>query len=319
MEMSLGQGSLAEGVMPEWLGRDERLERIDAAVDWDAVGGLLSGLRGSRDGRPGFPVRTMVKVLLLEQWIGAGDEVMERRLRTDLSYRRFAGLGIEHPGPDHSTISRFRTLLSARGLAEAVFDEINRQLEDAGMVLKRGTIADSTIVDAAPRRSAPGDAPGDPDAMPANPGSHLQGYKVHIGMDQGSQVVRKVRVVQASENDLTAPAEMIVGDEEAFYTDRGYSGEKLSNRLRELGIKDRTMRRARKGRGPLVRWEKRRNDLIKPLRAPVESVFGVCKRSLGMRRARYLGHAKVEAEMLLKFTAYNLLRLDRMLRDAARA
>ena len=319
MEMSMGQSSLAEGVMPDWLGRDERLERIDAAVDWDAVGRLLSGLRGSRDGRPGFPVRTMVKVLLLEQWVGASDEVMERRLRTDLSYRRFAGLGIERPGPDHSTISRFRTLLSERGLAGAVFGEINRQLEDAGMVLKKGTIADSTIVDAAPRRPSPGDVPGDPDAMPSNPGSHIQGYKVHISMDKDSQVVRKVRVVQASENDLTAPSEMIVGDEEAFYTDRGYSGAKLSERLRDLGIKDRTMRRAKRGRGPLVRWEKRRNDLIKPLRAPVESVFGVCKRSLGMRRARYVGHAKVEAEMLLKLTAYNLLRLDRMLRDGARA
>ncbi len=79
------------------------------------------------------------------------------------------------------------------------------------------------------------------------------------------------------------------------------------------------MRRAKRGRGPLARWERRRNDLIKPPRAPVESVFGVCKRSLGMRRARCVGHAKVEAEMLLKLTAYNLLRLDRMLRDGARA
>ncbi len=35
----MGQSSLAEGVMPDRLVRDERLERIDAAVDWDAVGG----------------------------------------------------------------------------------------------------------------------------------------------------------------------------------------------------------------------------------------------------------------------------------------
>ncbi len=174
----------------------------------------------------------MVKVLLLEQRVGASDEVVERRLRTDLSYRRFAGLGIERPGPDRSTISRFRTLLSERGLAGAVFGEINRQLEDAGMVLKKGTIADSTIVDAAPRRPSPGGVPGDPDAMPANPGSHLQGCKVHISMDKDSQAVRKARVVQASENDFTAPSEMIVGDEEAFCTDRGYSGAKLSERLR---------------------------------------------------------------------------------------
>ena len=51
----------------------------------------------------------------------------------------------------------------------------------------------------------------------------------------------------------------------------------------------------------------------------VKSVFGTCKRSLGMRRARYFWTTRVEAELHLKFTAYNLQLLDRALREAARA
>ena len=261
----------------------------------------------------------MVKVLLLQQWVGAGDEVMERRLRNDFSFMRFTGVGTQRRGPDHSTISRFRTALAEAGLAEAVFEEVNRQLEEAGMILKEGTIADSTIVAAATRRPEGGERTGDPDALPENRESHLHGYKTHVGVDKDTMVVRKVRVVQASGNDLKSPWEMIVGDEKAFHADRGYSGEPLSEVLRSMGIKDRTMRRAVRTRGPLVRWAKRRNETISALRAPVEAVFGTCKRSLGMRRARYVGMTKVTGELHLKFTAYNLLRLDRTLRDAARA
>ena len=308
MRMRVGQSSLDAGLDPDWFGRDERLERIRDAVDWEGVSRLLSGVHDASEGRPAFPPVVMARVLLLKHWLGASDEHMSRSLRTDVSHMRFAGLGKDRPGPSAATIGRFHSLLAERGLAEAMFHEINRQLEDGGMVLKEGTIADSTIVAAATRRTGPGDEAGDPDAAPSNPGSRRQGCKLHIGMDEESQIVRKARVVQASENDLTEPEKMIVGDEEAFYTDRGYSSAGLSERLAEMGIKDRTMRRTNKHDGPLVRWEKRRNELISALRAPVESVFGTCKRSLGMRRARYVGMRKVAAELHFKLMAYNLIR-----------
>ena len=38
-----------------------------------------------------------------------------------------------------------------------------------------------------------------------------------------------------------------------------------------------------------------------------------------MRRARYVGMRKVAAELHFKLMAYNLIRLDRMLREEARA
>ena len=139
-------------------------------------------------------------------------------------------------------------------------------------------------------------------------GAAVKAASFTSGWTEESQIVRKARVVQASENDLTEPEKMIVGDEEAFYTDRGYSSAGLSERLAEMGIKDRTMRRTNKHDGPPVRWEKRRNELISALRAPVESVFGTCKRSLGMRRARYVGMRKVAAELHFKLMAYNLIR-----------
>jgi len=54
--------------------------------------------------------------------------------------------------PDHSTISRFRKKIAERGLARALFAEVNRQLEERGMLVKRGTLIDATIIEAQARR-----------------------------------------------------------------------------------------------------------------------------------------------------------------------
>jgi IS5 family transposase len=325
--MSAGQGSLDEGLRPEWFGRDERLETIKAAIDWAAVGRRLNDVHDCVEGRPAFPTVPMLRVLLLQRWKGASDDAMARSLRTDASHLSFAGLGMERRPPDASTICRFRNLLAERGLANEVFEEIAWQLAERGIVLKKGSIVDSTIVETAtPAR--PGDpARGrsdhpeaplcDPDAGTDRRGR--VGFKAHVTMDRGTQVVRRVRVVKANETDFLAAETMIMGDEEEFYTDRGYSRRRLSDRLSQMGIKDRTMRRGDRHRGRPARWGKRRNELIRELRAPVESVFGTCKRSLGMRRARYVGHARVEAQIVLTMTVCNLLRTIRLAPRPARA
>ena len=243
MQMSAGQGSLDDGLRPTWFGRDERLELIRASIDWDAVGARLASVHASQEGRPAFPTMPMVRVLLLQRWTGAGDEAMARSLRSDLSHLSFTGLGMERRPPDASTICRFRNLLAEADLASEVFEEIASQLADRGLALKKGSIVDSTIVETAvPAR--PGDrARGrsdhpeaplcDPDAGTDRKGR--LGFKAHITMDRGSQVVRRAKVVKANETDFTAGEAMIMGDEKEFYTDKGYSRNALSQRLGSRG------------------------------------------------------------------------------------
>ena len=328
MQMSAGQGSLDEGLRPTWFGRDERLELIKASIDWDAVGARLKSVHVAEEGRPAFPTVPMVRVLLLQRWTGASDQAMARSLRSDLSHLAFAGLGMERRPPDASTICRFRNLVAEAGLASEVFEEIALQLAERGLVLKQGSITDSTIVETA-RRPRPGDrARGtsrnehedplcDPDAGTDRKGR--LGFKAHITMDRDSHIVRRVRVVKANETDFDAGEAMVMGDESEFYADKGYRRDALSRKLRSMGIKDRTMLRGNKHHGPPKRWKKRRNEMIMPLRAPVESVFGTCKRSLGMRRARYTGHARVSAQIHLTMAVYNLARMLKPTRKPARA
>jgi IS5 family transposase len=47
-----------------------------------------------------------------------------------------------------TTIWRFRQALAAHELAEALFEEINRQLDARGLVVREGTLIDATLLQA---------------------------------------------------------------------------------------------------------------------------------------------------------------------------
>ncbi len=49
--------------------------------------------------------------------------------------------------PDSTTVCRFRNILLETDLYDDVLEEIDRQLESAGVLVKRGTIVDASITD----------------------------------------------------------------------------------------------------------------------------------------------------------------------------
>ena len=58
---------------------------------------------------------------------------------------------MEDAAPDSTTVYRFRNTLVEADLYDAVLGEINRQLEEKGVIVKRGAIVDASITDT-PRR-----------------------------------------------------------------------------------------------------------------------------------------------------------------------
>ena len=81
MHRQMGQTSLAESLLPQSLGRNERLERIGEEVDWERFAFLVGGVYSADEGRPSYPPLMMVKVLLLEQWYNLSDPQMEEATR----------------------------------------------------------------------------------------------------------------------------------------------------------------------------------------------------------------------------------------------
>lgn len=325
MHRQIGQPTLAETLLPEHLGRNRRLERIDEEVDWEKFARLVEGIYAAEEGRPSYPPLMMVKVLLLEQWYNLSDPQMEEALWDRISFRRFVGLGLGDDTPDYSTISRFRTELARRGLSEKLFEELVAQLDRHGLMVKEGTLMDATLVEAQVKRPPMSKGKGarsdtDPDADWSFTGSKPQsrfGYKVHVGVDEGTGLVRKAVLTPAKVNESEVAEELISGDEGAVYGDRAYESKQRRAHLKAQGINDRIMHRSHKHQKRLPYWQKRRNDLISPIRKRVEKVFGTLKRSYGYSRVRYRGLERNGVEMWFKLMAYNLRRWMKLVASTA--
>jgi IS5 family transposase len=312
------QRSFLEAFASTKLGRNDCLERVGALVKWYRFEKLLRKLKPDGAGRPPYDPLLMFKALLLQQWYGLSDAQLEEALNDRVSFRRFLGLSLDADAPDHTTVCRFRNRLIEAALVEPLFAEFDRQMEGRGLVLKQGTMIDATMVEAACGRPPRGheEEARDPDARFAKkegqPGS-TYGYKAHVGVDQGTRLIRSAALTPANVNETEAADGLVRGDEKAIYADKAYDTRARRTTLKSAGIKDRIMHRPNKHHPVLPPWLARRNALIAPIRASVETVFAVLKRRMGFVRARYIGLQKNAAHLLLLATAYNMRRFIALL------
>lgn len=293
------------------LGRNDRLDRIAEAVRWYRFEKLLKRLMPEGAGRPPYEPSVMFKALLLAQLYNLSDAGLEEALNDRISFRRFVGLGLEAIAPDHTTLCRFRNRLVEAGLMDRLFAEFDRQLEQSSMVLKRGTIVDATLVEAAAAKPRHGTESSDPEAQFARKegkSGSTYGYKAHIGMDQKSELIRTALMTPANVNETTVADRLIRFDEKAVYADKAYAKAARRQMLKDHGIKDRIMHKNWGGGPGLSSRQKLHNRLIAPLRSRVETVFAIFKKHMGYRRVRYRGLAKNHAHLMLIALTYNMRR-----------
>ena len=76
-----------------------------------------------------------------------GVKAYDSVLMFNLLYMRFVGLSLDDLAPDSTTIGRFRNSLIKNKLYDELFDNINKQLEDAGLIATGGkdVLIDATL------------------------------------------------------------------------------------------------------------------------------------------------------------------------------
>lgn len=315
MRRETGQMSLAEALVSGGKG-GRRLERIAALLDWSELDRVMGELRSAPTGRPGYPPLVLLKALLLAQWHGLSDPELEDALADRLSFRRFVGLALDAAVPDETTLCRFRGELARRGLGERLMAAVDAQLAARGLVLKRGTLIDATLVEAdADVRKGPDERPADGRPVTVEReagfakrrGKAFFGFKAHLAVDEGSRLVRRARLTPANVNETLVADGLILGDEAAVYADKGYDTAERRAMLRARGVADGIMRRGH-ARRPLTAAELARNRALTPIRAAIEPVFGTLKRSYRWARVRYRGLARNAAHLNLLCFALNLRR-----------
>ena len=131
----------------------------------------------------------MFKIVLLQQWHTLSDPAAEEAVRDRLSFRRFCGL-LDMETPDHASIWRFRQTIDQLRLSAGLLAEVNRQLDALGLIVKRGTLVDATLIAAAVKRPPYGSGgvnPRDPDARVTMKRKTVHfGYKAYLAVTKGA-------------------------------------------------------------------------------------------------------------------------------------
>jgi IS5 family transposase len=297
-------------------GSGGQLDRLNELVKWYRFEKLVGHLRDEAGpGRPGYPALVMLKAVLLASLYGLSERELEEALDDRLSFRRFVGLALGEKVPDHTALNRFRNRLIGKGLLEKLFSELDRQLENAGVILRRGTMLDATLIEAVSAPPSGDRLSKDPDAgfakRSGKAGSTF-GYKAHVGVDEGSGIIRAVVTTPANVNDTTPADDLILGDERAVWADAAYHTHAREAALKARGVKARLMRRPNKHHPKLSPRLARYNRLIARRRAAVETTFATLKNRMRLTHIRYVGLAKATAQVLLAAVAFNMRRWTRL-------
>ena len=303
----------------EYAGKKKRTRRevflaeMDKVVPWKALLALIEpAYPKAGRGRPPYALETMLRIHLMQNWFGFSDPAMEEALYEIAPVRQFAHLSLTRAIPDETTILNFRHLLEANDLAPKLLQCVNGHLCDRGLLLKRGTMVDATII-AAPSSTKNADNERDPEMHQTKKGNQWYfGMKVHVGADVNSGLVHTVSVTPANVSDINQLPHLVREDDRAVFGDKGYVNNKLKRVARKAGLFWGVSLKASK-QHPLTEANKRFNHKMSSIRARVEHVFRVIKRQFCYTKVRYKGIAKNAAQVFSLIGLTNLYLARRAL------
>lgn len=300
--------------------KKEFLTQIERIVPWKEWLELIQPCyyKGERGNKP-YPLEIMLRLYLLQNLYDLSDEATVAEAIDSRAFSDFCGVDSSNQVPDGDTLGRFRNILIKNGLQEKLFAQVVSLLTERGLILKKGTIVDSTII-AAPSSTKNKEKQRDPDAHQVKKGNTWYfGYKAHVGVDRDSGLVHTVEATPASVHDVAEASKLLTGDEEEVYGDSGYlgagkredaivenkSGQKIQYKinLRPSQIK----KLSKEGQAAAKEAEHAKSSV----RAKVEHVFGVVKKQLRFRKTRYRGLEKQQAKFNIMFALANLILADR--------
>ena len=300
--------------------KKEFLEQMDRIIPWGEWIALIQPYyyKGERGNKP-YDLELMLRVYILQNLYDLSDEGTVAEVIDSRAFSDFCRVDSSNQVPNGDTLGRFRDLLIQHGLQEQLFTQVVAMLKERGLILKKGTIVDSTII-SAPSSTKNKERKRDPEAHQTKKGNTWYfGYKAHIGVDRDSGLVHTVKATSANVHDVSMTPELLHGEEEIVNGDSGY-----------IGADKRPDAIVRNNKGKKIRYQiNRRPSQIKKLsrsgqykankrehakssvRCKVEHVFGVVKGLLKFKKTRYRGLRKQTAKFNIMFALANLILADR--------
>ena len=296
------------------------LNKMDSIIPWDTFVKEIEPYyyKGECGDKP-YPLELMLRIYMIQNLYDLADMKVMYEILDSRAFTEFCYINSPDEVPDGDTIGRFRNLLNKYGLQQTIFETVVDLLLKRGLLLKKGTIVDSTFIEA-PSSTKNKDKKRDPDAHSAKKGNTWHfGYKMHIGVDRDTSLVHHVKTTATNEHDVTAASELMHGEEETLNGDGGYIGaDKRPEAIRKnkqgkkikyiINRKQSSINKLYKS-GQYA--AKKREHKKSSVRCKVEHVFAVVKRLFGYRKTRYRGLRKQMLKSYIMFALANLYLADR--------
>jgi len=271
-------------------------------------------------GRPPKPLEIALRTYLVQNFFSLSDEGTEDAVVDILSVRKFVGISVnEDDIPDKSTICRFRNLLIEHDIQQKIFDHLTTSLTAQGLIMKKGSIVDSTIIENSTSKRNH-DKSRDPDSSwTKKAGSYKHGYKMHTGVDKDSGLIAANKTTAAKVHDVTVGNDLLHGDEEEVYGDSAFLGiesrrNALSTRKYKIMSRPSTIAKMPENTPEEIAVKLKAQatqTAIAKIRAKVEHVYNPIKRIFGYKRTPYKGLKKNTAKNNMMCALANIWLISR--------
>lgn len=298
-----------------------KLSKIDNLVDWKRVVEKIRVIDKTKSGKGGRPRKNpmwMIKAIFLQHLFNLSDPQLEDQLIDRLSFQRFTGINLDQEIPDFTTFWRFKESLIEHSLDQQIFDEINGQIEGRGLLVKKGTIVDATIIKSSNRplskekRQELNENPSpqiDTDARSTKKNDiWFFGYKGHIGVDIESKIIRKCAFTPAHVHDSRLTEDLISFDEASLFGDKAYLDTHHKLSARKYGWYYGVLEKPVRGK-KLSTKQHKRNKQRSSVRGAVEHPFAHMKSKAGLTAMRAKNQARNKVRFVFNCIGWNLERM----------
>ena len=126
--------------------KKEFLEKMDRIIPWGEFVKLVQQYyyKGEHGNKP-YPLELMLRIFILQNLYDLADMKAMNEVLDSRAFSAFCCISSPDEVPDGDTIGRFRNLLIEHDLQKKIFDVVLNLIAERGLILKKGTIVDSTF------------------------------------------------------------------------------------------------------------------------------------------------------------------------------
>ncbi|MDR0796903.1 MAG: IS5 family transposase [Tannerella sp.] len=317
------------------------LEKLHKVIDFEMFRlelelALLNHDKKSNAGCKPYDVVMMFKIILLKRFYNMSDEQAEYQINDRLSFKEFLGLSSGDRVPDARTIWLFQEKLIQNNLEEILFSQFRNHLNQLGLLVNEGKIADASFVETPRQRNTKEEnaqikSGSGSELWNAQPykkrqkdidarwteknGQKFYGYKDHAKIDSKSKLIDTYEVTSAEVHDSRALESLLREDDKGqeLYADSAYIGDTIDTMLKDKEITPQIIERAFRNK-PLTEEQKENNKSKSKIRCRVEHAFGFVSNSMGDFYIRSIGFLRAKGVIGLINLVYNMFRYEQIVR-----